>query len=124
LDAGQLLGKMKVSGEWKRTKDTSNNAGKIEGTKWKSLAANIKGQQIAAGLLSLEFSKDGKMVYRAGPQTFTGTCSLGQGDSVTFHLEQQLAGRRDHTETITIAGDRLTMTDADGTSLTFERVKQ
>jgi hypothetical protein len=100
---------------------SSSNKGKIEGTKWNSNAANIKGQQIPAGALALEFRTDGRMIYRAGPKTFTGTYSLGMGDTVTFNLEQPLAGRNTHSERITISGNSLTMVDSDGTSLTFSQ---
>ena len=51
----------------------SNNKGKIEGTKWTSLAATVKGTPIPAGTLQLEFTTDGKMVYKIGQKTITGT---------------------------------------------------
>jgi hypothetical protein len=105
----------------------SNNKGKIEGTKWSSLATtmNVKNQgmqTIPAGALTLEFSSDYKLVYRAGPMTMTGTYSLGMGDYVTLKLDKELDGRKTHTEKVVISGDRLTMTDSDGTALTFEKV--
>jgi hypothetical protein len=101
----------------------SSNKGKIEGTKWTSLPGNVKGQSIPAGILSLEFGSDFRLVYRAGPITMTGTYSLGWGDYVTLKLDRELEGRKNHTERISISGDRLTMTDSDGTSLTFEKVR-
>jgi hypothetical protein len=101
----------------------SNNKGKIEGTKWVSQATVQKGTNIPAGALQLEFSSDGKLVYRAGQQTFTGTYSLGMGDYVTLNLDQNLAGRKTHSEKVSISGDQLTMTDSDGTSLTFTKMK-
>jgi hypothetical protein len=99
----------------------SNNKGKIEGTRWRSLAATVKGQSLPDGFLNLEFGKDGKLVYRGGGQTYTGTYSLGMANSVTMHLDQDLAGRRTHVETIVVNGDRLTMRDPDGTEVKFER---
>jgi hypothetical protein len=102
---------------------SSNNTGKIEGTKWSSLAGTVKGQPIPAGILQLEFRADGGLTYRAGPQTFTGTYSLGGGDAVTFNLDQELAGRKSHREKIVINGDNLTMTDSDGTAISFQKVK-
>jgi hypothetical protein len=102
---------------------SSNNKGKIEGTKWNSNATNVKGKQIPAGMLRLEFTSDGKLTYNAGPVAFTGTYSLGGGDTVTFHLDQDLAGRKTHSEKITISGETLTMTDSDGTSIPFTKVK-
>ena len=101
---------------------SSNNKGKIEGTKWSSNAGNVKGQPLPAGALRLEFTSDGKLTYTAGPKTFTGTYSLGGGDTVTFHLNQDLAGRKTHPEKISISGTTLTMTDGDGTSLSFSKV--
>jgi hypothetical protein len=105
-----------------KEKGASSNKGKIEGTKWNSLEAIVKGNKIPAAALKLEFSKDGKLVYQAGAARFTGTYVLGEGETVTFHLDQELAGRKDHIEKVAIRGTRLVMTDADGTSLTFKKV--
>jgi hypothetical protein len=101
---------------------SSNNSGKIVG-KWSSEASKVKGINLPEGALQLEFRQDGGLVYRAGPATFEGTYSLGSGDTVTFHLKQELQGKKDHSEKIVISGDKLTMTDADGTSLTFKKAK-
>ena len=106
-----------------KDKGASANKGKIEGTKWSSVEATVKGTKIAAGLLTLEFGKDGKLVYVAGAAKFTGTYELGEGDTATFHLDQALAGNKKHIEKIAISGTRLIMTDSDGTSLTFKKVK-
>jgi hypothetical protein len=102
----------------------SNNKGKIEATRWSSLPATIKGQTLPADSLQLSFGGNGQMVYRIKPlsgtdQTYKGTYSLGFENLVTLHLEQELAGKKTHVETVVINGDRLTMTDLDGTSLTF-----
>lgn len=104
-------------------KDRSNNKGKIEGTKWSSEAATIKGNTIPAGSLTLEFTKDGKVTYTAGPSIFTGTYTLNPGDEVVLKLDQELAGSKKHVEKVVIKDDKLTMSDKDGTSLTFEKVK-
>jgi hypothetical protein len=106
----------------------SNNKGKIEGTKWTSLATsmNVKGKgmtEIPAGLLKLEFTKDGKVAYTVGPMVLHGTYSLGWGDSVTLRFDQELEGRKTHTEKVTISGDKLTMTDTDGTAISFSRTQ-
>ncbi len=101
---------------------SSSNKGKIEGTKWTSLAATMKGQPLPAGILQLTFGKDGSVVYKAGPQTFTGTYSLGQGANVILDLSSDLTARDTHLEKIVINGDQLTMTDSDGTQLTFQQV--
>src|SRR5204863_54825 len=101
----------------------SDNKGKIEGTKWTSIASTIKGQAIPAGALKLDFGADGKLIYNAGPNTFTGTYSLGMGDHVTLKLDQELQGRKSHTEKVQIDGEKLTMTDSDGQAMTFTRDK-
>jgi len=102
---------------------SSNNKGKLEGTKWSSLATTVNGMPVPAGTLKLEFGADKSLVYRTSIGTFNGTYSLGMGDNVTLKLDRDLAGRRNHTEKITVNGDRLAMRDSDGTSVTFERMK-
>ncbi len=106
----------------------SNNKGKIEGTKWTSLATtmNVKGKgmvPIPADAAALEFKKDGKLVYTIGPTAYTGTYSLGWGDTVTLRFDQELEGRKNHSEKITISGGTLTMTDSDGTSVPFKQIQ-
>ena len=106
-----------------KDKDKSDNAGKIEGTKWSSLEATVKGQKLPAGALSLDFGKDGKLVYKAGPTTFTGTYVLKAGDKVLLKLDQELAGRKEHDQKIMIKDGKLTLSDSDGTTLDFEKAK-
>ncbi len=101
----------------------SSNKGKIEGTSWTSLPGNIKGQAIPAGVLHLEFRSDGKLTYLTPVGTFNGTYSLGWGDHVTLKFDQELSGRKSHVERISIRGERLTMTDSDGTEVSFEKDK-
>ena len=84
---------------------SSNNKGKIEGTKWTSVATTMKGQPIPEGMLKLEFGADGKLVYRVMGQALTGTYSLGMGDHVTLNMDQDLAGRKSHVEKVSINGD-------------------
>jgi len=100
----------------------SSNKGKIEGTKWTSLAGNVKGQAIPAGLEGLEFRSDGGLVYQVAFQTYTGRYSLGALNTVILQLDQPIAGAKTHAEKVVIEGDQLTMTDADGTQLTFAKV--
>jgi hypothetical protein len=99
----------------------SSNKGKIEGTKWNSVAATVKDKQLPAGALRLEFGSDGSLVYVAGLQRMTGKYSLGMGENLTMNLDQELAGSKKHMEKVKIEGDKLTMTDGDGTSLTFTK---
>jgi hypothetical protein len=105
------------------TDDKSDNKGKIEGTKWSSLAATVRGQTVPAGTLKLEFAKDGKLVYNTPLGTFNGTYELGAGPKVTLKLDKELAGSKKHEETVVIKDGKLTMSDSDGTSMTFEKAK-
>lgn len=91
---------------------TSNNKGKIEGTKWRAAINNVR----------LEFDKDGSMRFSVRGRTVSGKYTLNAGDYVTMTFDEDFAGRRKHREKIVIKGDTLTMTDSDGTSLTFSRV--
>ena len=102
----------------------SDNTGKIEGTAWTSNGATVKGQMIPAHALQLRFANDGGLVYTAGPQRFTGKYTLSSGSHVTLNLDQALAGQKTHVEKIVISGELLTMTDADGTTLTFKKLRE
>jgi len=105
----------------------SNNEGKIEGTRWTSIACVVKGVEIPADMLQLSFGGDGHMIYRiksldtGSDMTYKGTYSLGMADYVTLNLEEALAGSKTHMQTVKIDGNQLTMIDSDGTSMTFTR---
>ena len=101
-------------------KSNSNNAGKIEGTKWTSMAGNVKGKRVPAGALRLEFARDGRMTYDTPTGRYTGTYSLGFGDTVTWNFDRPLAGVNQHQQRVSINGNRMTVSDTDGTSLSFE----
>ena len=102
----------------------SNVRGKIEGTRWSSVSTTVNGRTFAAGYLYLEFRKDGTVYYRAGTQKVDGKYSLGWGgDTVTFKLDREIAGSKVHNETVVIKGDTLTMSDSDGLTITFQKVK-
>ena len=100
----------------------SNNKGKIEGTKWSSDRATIKGNFIPAGTLFLDFRKDGTLAGYADRVQLSGTYSLGWGDIVTLHFNQSLWNQKNYTESIVIKKDSMTMTDPDGLKLTFRKV--
>jgi hypothetical protein len=102
---------------------SSNNKGHIEDTKWASLATTVKGESLAAGARYLEFKKDGKMVYTLNSQPCNGTYTLGLGPTVTFNLEKEVDGRKIHPQKIVIDGNRLIMTDPDGSEVTFQRIQ-
>jgi hypothetical protein len=74
----------------------SKNKGKIEGTKWVSVAVTVKGQSIPAGALKLEFTSDGRMTYNTPVGNFEGTYSLGMGDTVTWNFTRELGGSKKH----------------------------
>jgi hypothetical protein len=97
----------------------SNNKGQIEGTKWTSQATTVNGNELPAGGMEIEFGGDGTLRFRAGLQQSVGTYSLGMGDNVTFSFDTEVFGSKQHSEKIAISGERLTMTDPDGTSIPF-----
>ncbi|MBI1915050.1 MAG: hypothetical protein HYS12_09985 [Planctomycetes bacterium] len=103
----------------------SENKGKIEGTRWRSLAGTIQSQgaklRVPDGFMELHFHTDGSLYYIVRGKIHTGKYSLGAGHSVTLHLDEVVAGMKTHTETVVIEGERLTMTDSDGTELSFRR---
>jgi hypothetical protein len=101
----------------------STNKGKIEGTKWENEAATVDGKDLPGGRIKLEFGSDGKLVYDVVvAQRYNGTYSLGMGDNVTFNLDQEIKGQKQHREKISITGDRLTMKDPGGTAMSFSKV--
>jgi S1-C subfamily serine protease len=104
------------------TDPTSNNRGKIEGTRWSSLAVTLGGKSLPADALKLEFSATGRAVYDIGEVTIRGTYSLGAGDAVTLTLDEA-AGNKTLVQTISIVGDRLTLREPDGTVLTFRKLR-
>lgn len=99
----------------------SKNKGKLEGTSWSNYAGTVKGQRVPHGVIRLEFRTDGSMVYDVMGNVYTGKYSLGMGDSVTWNLNRALGGRKRHVEKCQISGDMLTVSDSDGTSLSFKK---
>ena len=103
----------------------SENKGKIEGTRWSSLAGTVKARgrsvRVPNGFMELHFHADGSLYYTIRGKIFTGKYSLGMGSSITLYLDEPIANSTVHTETVVIKGDRLTMTDSDGTELNFRR---
>jgi hypothetical protein len=110
---------------------TSENKGKIEGTKWRSEAGNVFAKNsnplngktvfLPAGYMELDFHQDGSLFYIIAGKLHSGTYALGLGNIVVLHLDEPVAGLKMHSEKITIEGRRLTMTDTDGTSLKFQK---
>jgi len=100
---------------------TSNNKGKIEGTRWTSVQGVAKGLTIHEGAVFLDFRKDGKLLGHFGGQELTGRYELGMGATVTLHLDKALPNGKIHTEKVVIEGKTMTMPDPDGTKLTFPK---
>jgi hypothetical protein len=105
----------------KKPELASDNLGKIEGTAWKSLSLEIKGQEFRTGHFTFEFAKDGSLTIRDGAETFNGKYSLGPKDKVTFHIDHKELGQLDRHHRLTRNEDRLTVVDPDGT--TYELVR-
>ena len=108
---------------------SSNNKGKIEGTKWSNEEIHIKGEHVEAGAWVLEFKDDGSLTYwrknthKNVTEEFSGTYELGRGDLVTLKYTES-ESKVEHTETVQIDGDLLTMIDGDGTKTKFRKVKE
>lgn len=100
----------------------SGNKGKIEGTAWASTAATVQGTELPAGARGLQFQQDGHLVYTVAARPYKGHYALGMGPAVTFTLEDDLDGRKIHPHKVVIDGDRLTLTSADGSELTFQKL--
>lgn len=102
----------------------SGNKGKIESTVWASTAATVKGENLPAGARVLQFQKDGHLVYTVTAKPYKGSYALGMGPAVTFTLEEDLDGRKIHAHKVVIDGDQLTLTSADGSAMTFQKIPQ
>jgi hypothetical protein len=104
---------------------SSNNAGKIEGTAWKSLAVPgdefEDGQPLRAGAVKVEFTKGGTVYLRGPLGVFDGKYTLDSGDWVTLHLDRELEGKKTHRERVVINGGRMTMIGSDGVPVEFEK---
>jgi hypothetical protein len=106
----------------------SNNVGLLEDTKWSSAyVPDYKGISLRGMTISLAFHADGRfnMGLNAplGSISIHGRWKLGSGDTVTLYdLSQALGGHTAHNEKVTIAGDTLTMADADGTKVVFTKI--
>ena len=59
----------------------------------------------------------------SGRSDLTGRYTLWPGNTVCLHLDQELAGKKMHWEKVEIRDGQLTMTDFDGTQLTFDAVR-
>ena len=103
---------------------SSENKGQLEKTNWLSQVATVQGETLPAGARQLQFKADGHLIYRIGPKVYQGSYALGIGTAVTFHLEEELDGRKIHAQKIVRNGDRLTLTSSDGSELTFQLIPE
>ncbi|MGH7221794.1 MAG: hypothetical protein ACRELF_01045, partial [Gemmataceae bacterium] len=90
-----------------------------ENTLWASKAATVKGKDLPPAARVLQFLPDGHLVYNVVGKQYKGHYALGMGLAVTFTLEEDLDGRKIHPHKIVIDGEQLTLTNADGSKLTF-----
>ena len=104
----------------------SNNKDKIEGTRWSSQEQKAGAKVAPKGAIELRFSGDGNFEWKFGseakPIKLKGTYTLGSGDNVTFHFEEEFEERKEHTEKIQVRDKTLTLSDAKG-NITFDRVE-
>src|SRR6516225_10011222 len=99
---------------------SSNNTGKIVG-KWE-----LTGGRPPGASEIWQFTADGKvsvkMSIRARNKSLKGTYTLGSGDTVQLHFDEEIGGSKHHSQIMQIKGDELTMSDPDGTKATFKKV--
>jgi hypothetical protein len=99
------------------------NEGKLEGTRWSSDAQTVKGNRLPPGALTLEFTRTGGMTYGVGNAPLTGRYVLGVGEFVRFDLDRELNRSKRHLQRIVVEGNKLKVTDFDGTAMVFTRVR-
>jgi hypothetical protein len=63
------------------------------------------------------------MAIGARSKALKGTYTLGSGDTVDLHFDEEFGGTKHHSQSMQIKGDELTMSDPDGTKATFKKVK-
>jgi uncharacterized protein (TIGR03066 family) len=100
---------------------SSNNTGKIVG-KWEMVSGRPAGASEKWGFTS-DRKVSVKMSIGARNNLLTGTYTLGSGDTVELHLDQEFGGSKHHAIAMHIQGKELTMSDPDGTKATFKKVK-
>ena len=84
----------------------SKNKGIIEGTKWSSVAATVKGTTLPAGALQLEFGSDGSLVYKGGTQTI----QVPDGTPIVTTVPAALSRTDEKSAALDIKSERETTT--------------
>lgn len=101
----------------------SNNAGKLEGTRWSNEAGFIKKYPYPSDVIRMEFRGGGYFLFKVGGEQYTGKFKYGGGDTVYLNFDKPFHGSSSYVESIYLAGDRMTMSDPDGTSIKFMQRK-
>ncbi len=102
---------------------SSQNRGKIEGTKWTNLAADVHNNPVPRDLIQIEFFPDGKLRYVIDQKEHGGSYSFGTRHYVFFRLDPPVEMISGYWEEVLLADRRLTLKDASGTALVFERLE-
>jgi hypothetical protein len=100
---------------------SSNNAGKIEGTRWRSDLVKDGKKVTPVGAKQLDFRPDGTMVFQEGGQSSIGTYVLGSGDNITFKLKKEVSGSKSPAKKIIIEGNKLTLIKIDDAEETYSK---
>jgi hypothetical protein len=102
---------------------SSNNKGKLEGTKWRSDSGVVEGETVPAGTVTVEFRKNGTLTMRVDGHQIEGKYTLGVSNWVTLSLDEEFGHSTSYTALVLIQGDKMTMNDGDGCTLTYSRLK-
>jgi hypothetical protein len=106
----------------------SENVGKLEGTKWSSAyVPDFKGISGRGLTMSIQFTDGGRFNMEMRSPLISLRCSgtwrLGSGETVYLDdVAPAVGGYTSFTESITITGDTMTMTDPDGTKIIFTKI--
>lgn len=106
----------------------SENVGKLEGTKWSSAyVPDFKGISGRGLTMTLQFTEGGRFSMEMRSPIVSlrcgGTYRLGAGETVYLDdVSPAVSGHTSFTETVTISGDTMIMTDPDGTKIVFTKI--
>ena len=105
------------------TTGASDNKGKIEGTKkWSKSGHDGQGPTHPGGRAQTRFRHGRLDGVLCRPQHLQGQVHRwARGQSWRWISKRNWRGKKFHVEKVTINGNRLTMTDGDGTQLAFEK---
>jgi hypothetical protein len=101
---------------------SSENTGKVEGTKWSNTAYTHQGKQVPAGVMTWTFGKDGSFKMSSIGMNISGTYSLGFGQNYVLNLNQAIDGSKKVGGKMEIKGNTMKLTDPDGTTISFKKI--